>query len=619
MATRLDPEPVWYDHGAWLRPIPAGAVRLSALDDGTTHVEAFLLDAAPVTVRRYARFLAVVGQHVPAPLDWAAQLRTPDAPVTGVGPDDAAAFAASVGGRLPTVWEWQRAARGRFGLAAAPLGEPFGVTGLCTRWEWTQTGAPMGFWVCGGRYRDRADDVPDVDHLAFETRGAADVGFRVARDLDPAMAVARVPAPAPAPLAEPTQVVSWSQSTTEPEGLAPPPPPPAPPPRVQAPSPPLSIDENLAALWAVPPRAGFRCADIVILDAVQHGAPDLEREHRAVWLRPDGERWPVALTAMWSMPASALRIEARLMWHALREHRPAPTPACAFHVVDGREGVMPVFVERVVAGVPLRTFLDALAARRDTSGVIPLEVAVSFALHVIERGVMPAPVLDHDNHWSHGQVAWDGTWHPCFDVAGPGNRLRIGGRAAAAIPDMAPEAIAGRPLDERALVYRAGILLYRLLAGARPWVVPPEPTMMDLLRTAYQGERISIRTVRPDLSETVAAVVDDSVAIDRDRRPGDLATLLSHWRRWLEPGFWQDAADVIAPKDTAGFIAALAAELFPRTREAQLQWWDEAEMVDIDVPVPSPSVTPLPMPPPSVARWVEILGELAAHANNIVT
>ena len=182
--------------------------------------------------------------------------------------------------------------------------------------------------------------------------------------------------------------------------------------------------------------------------------------------------------------------------------------------------------------------------------------------------------------------------------------------------DMAPEVIIGRPADERATVHRTGMLLYRLLAGARPWATPTEHTMMRMLRAAYEGERVSIRSVRPDLPEAVAAVVDDAVALDRDRRPADLATLTAHWRRWLEPGYWQDAASIIAPADTASFIAALAAELFPRTREAQLQWWDEAAMVDVDVPVPSPQATPLPVPAPSVERWGALLEELAAQANN---
>lgn len=55
---------VWYDHGTILRRVPGGSVRVSALDDGSTTVDDFLLDAAPVTVQRYARFLGTVGAHM---------------------------------------------------------------------------------------------------------------------------------------------------------------------------------------------------------------------------------------------------------------------------------------------------------------------------------------------------------------------------------------------------------------------------------------------------------------------------------------------------------------------------------------------------------------------------
>jgi hypothetical protein len=613
MATRAFSDAVWYDRGAILRRVPGGTVHLTALDDGSVVVDDFLLDAAPVTVRRYARFLGLFGAHIPEPLDWARQLRTPDLPVTGVGPDEAAAFATFVGGRLPTVWEWQRAARGRFGLAAAPLGEPFGVGGLCQRWEWTQTPAPAGFWVCGGRYRDRPDDVADVDHLAFETRAAVDVGFRVAHDAL-APGAQSLPEPGPLLLPERTRVTPWSPSSTAPleEPAVPPPPPPPTPTR----SPPAHDDEVLAAMWATPPRASWRCGDVVVLDELREPRPALETEHRAIWLRSDGSRSAAGLTAMWSerVLPMAPRVEARLQWHALREGR-SPTQACAFHVVDGREGVMPVFVERVVAGVRLRHVLDALGARGG-DGRMPLEVAVSFALHVLERSVMPGSVVVHDDVYGSGQLAWDGTWHPRFDVAEPGGRGRIGQRAEQGLLDGPPEAILGHHLDDRARTCRAANLLYRLLTGARPWMRPADDTsFVRWLQAAIEGERIPIATLRPDLGAAVAAVIDDAVAIDRERRPG-FEELLGQLRAWLEPGFAADAT--VAPADTAAFMAALMADLFPRTREAQLAWWEEAAFVDVAGAPTAPGVTLLPSPSPSTERLMAALGEVAAR-NEVVT
>jgi hypothetical protein len=508
------------------------------------------------------------------------------------------------------------------GEHAAPLGEPFGVAGLCQRWEWTQTPAPLGFWVCGGRYRDQPHDVPDVDHLAFDTRAAVDIGFRVARDAVARAVGALLPPQEPEPLLLPerTQVVPWSQSSTAPEGapaVAPPPPPPPPPRPDPVPTPPEHDDERLAAAWAMPPRAAWRCGDVVVLDELREPRPALEVEHRAIWLHPDGSRWPAALTAMWSevVHPIAPRVEARLQWHALREGRP-PTQACAFHVVDAREGVMPVFVERVVAGVRLRHFLAALGARGG-DGRMPLEVAVSFSMHVLERSVMPGSVVVHDDVFALGQLAWDGTWHPRIDVAEPGGRGRVGRRAEQGLLDGPPEAILGYQLDDRARTYRAANLLYRLLTGARPWRRPADDTsFIRWLQAALEGERIPMATLRPDLGGDVAAVIDSAVAIDRERRPG-FEVLMGVWREWLAPRFAADAPTV-APADTAAFMAGLMADLFPRTREAQLAWWEEAAFVDVAGAPTAPGVTLLPSPSPSSERLMAALGEVAAR-HNVVT
>ncbi len=152
------------------------------------HVDGFSLDALPVTVGRYRAFVEETG--APAPIDWfddgGPRLRTllgsvplddaSDLPVH-VTQEQAAAFAAHAGARLPTEPELQRAAygdgrarpwgdsscegRGNFGwrrLGSAPVGAhpagqgPYGHHELVGNgWEWTATpfGPLPGFtpWV----------------------------------------------------------------------------------------------------------------------------------------------------------------------------------------------------------------------------------------------------------------------------------------------------------------------------------------------------------------------------------------------------------------------------------------------------------------------------------------
>ena len=81
----------------------------------------FFLDAAPISMRRYADYLQATGY---APSDetgflrewpsWRSGLYPPGnatVPVTSVSLDEARAFCAWAGGRLPTTIEWQAAAQ----------------------------------------------------------------------------------------------------------------------------------------------------------------------------------------------------------------------------------------------------------------------------------------------------------------------------------------------------------------------------------------------------------------------------------------------------------------------------------------------------------------------------
>lgn len=95
---------------------------------------------------------------------------------------------------------------------------------------------------------------------------------------------------------------------------------------------------------------------------------------------------------------------------------------------------------------------------------------------------------------------------------------------------IAPEAWTGRPkpIDHRVDVYSFGVLLFRVLAGRLPFdaSVPID----QLLRAVTRDERPSLHALRPDLPPAIDDWVKRTLAIDREERFFNVATM---WRDFV--------------------------------------------------------------------------------------
>jgi formylglycine-generating enzyme required for sulfatase activity len=198
---------------AWVT-VPAAAYRLGDGGRRVRRLDAVRLGRWPVTNAQFARFAAASGHPVPPAR--AARLTADalaDHPVTDVTFDDALAFCAWAGARLPTGDEWEAAARGadardwpwghvfdpeRCNCAEAGWGwtvpvtahpggaSPCGAEQLAGNvWEWVADPPDADGWrtVRGGSYLDTSWGVRAARTLpADPLRATATTGFRIVTD-----------------------------------------------------------------------------------------------------------------------------------------------------------------------------------------------------------------------------------------------------------------------------------------------------------------------------------------------------------------------------------------------------------------------------------------------------
>jgi serine/threonine protein kinase len=225
--------------------------------------------------------------------------------------------------------------------------------------------------------------------------------------------------------------------------------------------------------------------------------------------------------------ASALAREASL---CARLTHPAIVQARAFVEDEGFAAIVFDYVEGVALSRLLR-FCSALGARlpdRIAWHVVErVLAALAYAHTQKDENGAASPIVHRDVSPSNVLISFEGdvklTDFGIAKMLGVSPTTQFG-LVKGTLGCMAPEQARGEPVDERADVYAAGLLAWRLATGRAPFKI--NQTEAELLRAMRYPRIKPLPALRPDLPESLAQAVAAALipeARDRTIRAGELA------------------------------------------------------------------------------------------------
>jgi serine/threonine-protein kinase len=184
------------------------------------------------------------------------------------------------------------------------------------------------------------------------------------------------------------------------------------------------------------------------------------------------------------------------------------------------EGNVPYMVMEYLDGQDLRSVLEQ-------AGVLPMTEAVDYLIQaceaiaeahsygIVHRDLKPANLFLSKRANGTPQVKVLDFGISKMATGGIDNLTKTTAAMGSALY-MSPEQMqATRGVDHRTDIYALGISLYELLAGKQPFVAD---TLPQLCAEVFTGQPTAIRTLRPDLPEAFALVLEKAYARDRAQR-----------------------------------------------------------------------------------------------------
>jgi serine/threonine protein kinase len=142
---------------------------------------------------------------------------------------------------------------------------------------------------------------------------------------------------------------------------------------------------------------------------------------------------------------------------------------------------------------------------------------------------------------------------------------------------MAPEQATGQPIDRRADIFAAGVLLWEAVAGAGPWADAQDATV---LRGLMSGVIPRLRAVRPDVDADLAAIVDRATSAEPTARFPTASAMRDALERFVSGRTGQRGSQ----RDLSAFVSLLFADDRRKLRtliESQLRIVDEQRTLEV--------------------------------------
>jgi eukaryotic-like serine/threonine-protein kinase len=193
------------------------------------------------------------------------------------------------------------------------------------------------------------------------------------------------------------------------------------------------------------------------------------------------------------------------------------------HVIDaGEDDGRPFIVFEYIEGETLKNRIRRLG-RLDIPEAVAYCIEIARALgaahanHIVHRDVKPQNVLlDHDGT---AKVTDFGIARTLEE-----DGLTDDGRVLGTTDYVSPEQALGQPVTGQSDLYSLGIALYEMLTGQLPFSAE---TQVAVAMKHVREEIPDVRELRPDVSATLASVVEGATAKDLSERYADDAELIA--------------------------------------------------------------------------------------------